>query len=116
MSTRDSTLLAWPITGDDERLSGAIGGLTERDGPAALAGTWPEPLWSAVVDAGATRWALPREAGGDECDRQELLERYARVAEGSLTAAFILSQHDAGVRRLLAARDRPEAGRWLDAI
>ena len=45
-----------------------------------------------------------------------LLERYARVAEGSLTAAFILSQHDAGVRRLLAAADRPVARQWLGAI
>ena len=33
-----------------------------------------------------------------------------------MTAAFILSQHDAGVRRLLSASDRPAAQRWLDAI
>ena len=38
------------------------------------------------------------------------------MAEGSLTAAFILSQHDAGVRRLLASRERPIAQYWLNEI
>ncbi len=90
--------------------------LAAADGPADEAGTWPEALWSIVVEAGATRWALPAPAGDSECDRVTLLERYARVAEGSLTAAFILSQHDAAVRRLRAAAERDPARSWLDAI
>src|SRR5262249_53995155 len=99
MSTPNSTLLAWPITGADNDLASRLARLAELDGPADLAGVWPQALWDALVDVGATRWALPRHVGGDEYDRVELLERYARVAEASMTAAFILSQHDAGVRR-----------------
>jgi alkylation response protein AidB-like acyl-CoA dehydrogenase len=33
-----------------------------------------------------------------------------------LTATFILSQHDAAVRRLASAADRPTAKRWLEKI
>ena len=90
--------------------------LSRLDGPADEAGGWPRELWASLEGAGANRWALPRDLGGEECDRLTLLRRYARVAEGSMTAAFILSQHDAGVRRLLAAVDRPVARRWLDEV
>jgi butyryl-CoA dehydrogenase len=86
------------------------------DGPADEAGAWPEALWNILVAAGATRWALPARLGGEDLDRDVLIERYARVAEGSLTAAFILSQHDAAVRRLVAAHGRPGARQWLGAI
>jgi alkylation response protein AidB-like acyl-CoA dehydrogenase len=100
----------------NEALDTAVARLAVADGPADAEGTWPEALWRIVIAAGATCWALPASAGGAELDRLVLLERYARVAEGSLTAAFILSQHAAAVRRLAAAADRPVARSWLDAI
>jgi butyryl-CoA dehydrogenase len=90
--------------------------LAALDGPADLEGVWPESLWSLLATSGAPRWSLPAEFGGESCARTILLERYARVAEGSLTAAFILSQHDAGVRRLLAAVDREVARTWVTRI
>ena len=90
--------------------------LAGLDGPADEAGDWPTGLWEALERSGVTRWSLPRELGGEGCDRMTLLRRYARVAEGSMTAAFILSQHDAGVRRLVAAIDRPIALAWLQKI
>ena len=53
----------------------------------------------------------PRSTGALPC-----LAGYARVAEGSLTAAFILSQHDAGVRRLALGRSTGRSPRrWLDS-
>ena len=90
--------------------------LAEEDGPADRLGDWPERLWALVVEAGAVRWSLPNEQGGEGCDRPTILRRYARLAEGSLTAAFILTQHDAAVRRLLPAADRPVAADWLGRI
>jgi alkylation response protein AidB-like acyl-CoA dehydrogenase len=112
----ESTISLPDWSESNEALAAAVARLAAADGPADEEGTWPEALWRIVVEAGANRWALPASAGGPELDRPVLLERYARVAEGSLTAAFILSQHDAAVRRLAAAADRPAARRWLDAI
>jgi butyryl-CoA dehydrogenase len=97
-------------------LDALVANLAEADGPADEAGVWPERLWEIVVEAGATRWALPARLGGDECDRPTTVERYARLAEGSVTAAFILTQHDAAVRRLLPATNSDTAAHWLREI
>ena len=101
---------------EGDRLGAMTARLAEADGPAEQAETWPAALWSILTDSGATRWSLPVEIGGDACTRPALIERYARAAEGSLTAAFILTQRDAAVRRLRAAADRTEARRWLGEI
>ena len=105
----------WPAEPPDPHaaaLARAVTDLAAADGPADEAGTWPEQLWEIVVAVGAHRWALP--AAG--ADRAVLVRRYARLAEGSLTAAFILTQHDAAVRRLAPAADRAPVAAWLDAI
>src|SRR5690348_15634971 len=83
--------------------SALISALAEADGAADAAGSWPESLWRMLVEAGVPRWSLPASVGGEGVDRPTLVRRYARLAEGSLTAAFILTQHDAAVRRLAAA-------------
>jgi butyryl-CoA dehydrogenase len=93
-----------------------VNGLAQADGPADEEGIWPEALWKLLTRAGAVAWSLPRTLGGADLDRPTLIERYALVARGSLTAAFILSQHDAAVRRLLAAPDREVSRQWLGEI
>ncbi len=116
MSQEPSTHFSWATTQHDAGLATMVSRLSEVDGPVDQAGAWSDELWSILVEGGATRWVLPQEWGGAGCQRWELLERYTRVAVGSLTAAFVLSQHDAGVRRLLAASDRPGAAYWLREI
>ena len=75
-------------------------------------------LWDLIEKAGATRWSLPAEFGGESCPRPLLVQRYAQLATGSLTAVFILSQHDAAVRRLVEARDKPHRRRtgWARSV
>ncbi len=113
--TNSPLIPPWAVP--DERLAALSENLATADGTVDETGTWSESLWQLLVNAGANRWAMPLDLGGFDGDRVLLLERYARVAEGSLTAAFVLSQHDAAVRRLAAVSvDRPEARRWLEAI
>jgi len=90
--------------------------LSDADGPADLAGVWPAMIWQILLDAHAPSWSLPPGYGGLGLEKPDLVAANARVAQGSLVAAFVLSQHDAAVRRLLAAADRPTATYWLDAI
>ncbi len=104
---------AWDDTPRDSEF---VRRLAEADGPADAAGTWPERLWTILVDGGAPRWSLPAMWRGFGLQKPALVAANARVAKGSLTAAFILSQHDAAVRRLLLSSDRPTATYWLDAI
>lgn len=86
--------------------------LASVDAEADEDGGWPEALWGILAESGATRDSLPSRAS----DRMTVLQRYGRIAEGSLTAAFILTQHDAAVRRLAAAAGRGRAEEWLGEI
>ena len=109
----------WNVLASDAGpLDALVSLLSAADGPADEEGTWPEGLWSLLVDHGATRWALPTDQGGPSVDRPSLVRRYAKVAEGSLTAAFILTQHDAAVRRLVAATGpgAATARRWIEKV
>jgi len=80
--------------------------LSRLDAQADEQGGWSELLWQSVVAAGATRWVPGQEYGGLGLQTAATLARFARLAESSLTAAFLLSQQDAAVRRLA-----PSAGR-----
>jgi butyryl-CoA dehydrogenase len=109
--------LAWTEPEADlARLESLTAQLAAEDAHADAEDNWPGALWTLIERAGATRWALTPEYGGEGCARPLLLQRYAQLAGGSLTAVFVLSQHDAGVRRLLAAPESDVAGRWLEAI
>jgi butyryl-CoA dehydrogenase len=117
MSEVLSGKLAWTEADPaEDSLANLLADLAEQDARAADQESWPESLWAAVDRAGAPRWTLPEAYGGDACPRPRLVQRYARLAGSSLTAVFILSQHDAAVRRLLAASGNPTADRWLHAI
>ena len=93
----------WPGGPDEMPDAGLIDRLAPMDSHADAAGAWTEPLWTALREAGAARWSIPTEFGGDGIDRVRLLGRYAALAEASLTAVFVLTQHDAAARHLAAA-------------
>jgi alkylation response protein AidB-like acyl-CoA dehydrogenase len=106
----------WPGLIDADALDEAVARLTGADGPADESGAWPERLWHILDEAGAPRWCLPTTAGGAGLDRARLIRRYGRLGEGSLTAAFILTQHDAAIRRLAAPQAGPRASEWLARV
>jgi alkylation response protein AidB-like acyl-CoA dehydrogenase len=66
---------------------------------------WPVASWDALRRAGVPRWSVPREYGGDALGPAELLRGAETLAAACLTTAFILSQRDAAVRRLLVGPD-----------
>ncbi len=117
MSGPPTELLRWTEPDPDStKIDALVAALAGGDGAADLAARWPAALWDLIEKSGTTRWSLPREFGGESCPRPLLVQRYARLAEGSLTAVFILSQHDAGVRRLVEARTNSTAAHWLAEI
>jgi alkylation response protein AidB-like acyl-CoA dehydrogenase len=103
---------------DDPALGPLIPLLLELDGPADDSGDWPEPLWSALVEAEVPGWAVPAAFGGAGLDRATLVRRETGLAEGSLTGAFIFSQFNAAARRLVAAAEMGHEGAagWLRRV
>jgi alkylation response protein AidB-like acyl-CoA dehydrogenase len=90
--------------------------LGQLDGPADEAGVWSEDLWTTLVRADAHRWVLGCEHGGLALDAASVIRRYGRLAEESLTAVFLLTQHDAAVRRLMPSREKPNVSALLGKV
>ncbi len=118
MSRPPGELLNW--TEPDPRSASVdelVAALAAADSQADEATGWPADLWTLIENAGSTRWSLPAAFGGEACPRPLLVQRYAQLASGSLTAVFILSQHDAAVRRLTEdGANNPAAAHWLREI
>jgi len=96
--------------------------LAQADGPADLSGQWPDQLWATLAEFQAFHWLVPTQYGGHGCDRLTLMRRYIAIAQGSLTAAFMLTQHDAALRRVIPAAGLDDSGqpnsaaRWLKRL
>ncbi len=98
------------------RLELACGELAKLDGVADEHGVWPADLWATTISTGAHLWQIPSEYGGLGLETAAYLPLYAKLAEASLTAAFILSQQDAAVRRLLPSGHRPKIAAMLQSV
>ncbi len=70
------------------------------------ASDWPATSWLALQSAGVLGWPVAKEFGGAGHSAVELLRGAESLASACLTMAFVLSQRDAAVRRLLAGPDR----------
>lgn len=96
--------------------------LSRADGPADISGAWPDEIWAILTEHRAFHWLVPAEYGGEGCDRLTLMRRYIAIAQGSLTAAFMLTQHDAALRRLIPAAGIVDSGKpntaacWLKRV
>jgi butyryl-CoA dehydrogenase len=77
---------------------------------------WPAASWQALAGAGVLAWSIPQQYGGAGHAAAPLLAGYECLAEACLTTAFILSQREAAVRRLLASDNADLAQRWLPAL
>jgi alkylation response protein AidB-like acyl-CoA dehydrogenase len=77
---------------------------------------WPEVSWEVLRDAGVLRWSIPPEYGGTGLGQRELLSGYEQIAGACLTSAFILSQREAAVRRILASPATGLRRRFLPAL
>ncbi|MFL5342478.1 MAG: acyl-CoA dehydrogenase family protein [Gemmataceae bacterium] len=75
---------------------------------------WPAS-WTALRAAGVLAWSIPSAYGGAELEPVELLRRSEVIAANCLTTAFILSQRDAAIRRLLAGPAHLQS-RYLPAL
>jgi butyryl-CoA dehydrogenase len=62
---------------------------------------WPATSWDALAGAGVLGWSIPAAYGGQERTIPELLDGYARLGSACLTTAFVLSQREAAVRRII---------------
>jgi butyryl-CoA dehydrogenase len=77
---------------------------------------WPAESWALLREAGVLAWSVPREHGGAGWSSARLLAGFEQLAGACLTTAFILSQREAAVRRLVASPNVELAKRFLPGL
>jgi butyryl-CoA dehydrogenase len=93
-------------------LSALAGAADQADGCA----DWPAASWQCLANAGVLGWSVPAEHGGAGWPATELLDGYQQLAGACLTTAFILSQREGAVRRLVASANVELAARVLPGL
>lgn len=91
----------------DESLLDSLRELAEAADAQAV---WPERSWQSLADAGLLRYGIPSPLGGEDRTASETSDRNEALSGACLTTAFILSQREAAVRRLLVS-DRADLQR-----
>src|ERR1700736_3299717 len=94
-------------------LLSALAGAADRADSCA---NWPVVSWQCLADAGVLAWSVPAQHGGADWSATDLLSGYEQLASACLTTAFILSQREAAVRRLVASANVELAARVLPGL
>lgn len=85
----------------EDALTGIAGRAHEYD----ITADWPSIDLAALQAAGAMKWAVPVEFGGEPLSPFELHLRYEKLATASVATALILTQRDAAVGLIEVAID-----------
>jgi alkylation response protein AidB-like acyl-CoA dehydrogenase len=98
---------------DSDRFLDDLASFADR---ADESSAWPVDSWRRLHEAGVLKWSIPIELGGSGLGARDLLTGYERIAGACLTSAFILSQREAAVRRILASPVVEMRRRFLPAL
>ena len=64
-------------------------------------GAWPARQMARLAESGVFGWLIPRRWGGSELDEPAILSGYLELADACLTSAFILTQFNSAVQKLV---------------
>ncbi len=81
------------------------------------AGNWPARQMARLAEAGVFGWLIPRRWGGSEVDEPEILCGYLELSDACLTSAFILTQFNSAVQKLVTCgRGEALQEKWLPRL
>ena len=63
--------------------------------------SWPARQMARLAEAGVFGWLIPRRWGGSDLDEPAILSGYLELADACLTSAFILTQFNSAVQKLV---------------
>jgi alkylation response protein AidB-like acyl-CoA dehydrogenase len=97
-------------------LSQVLQSIAARADAADQSANWPVEDLAQLASAGAMRWAISRELGGDGLLPLELHQRYEQLAVASLSTALILTQRDSAAQILASSSNLPLRQKLLPGL
>jgi len=94
----------------------ALTALANLAAAADVETVWPTASWEALRRSGVLAASIPKQYGGQGRDALELLSVYEQLAGACLTTAFILSQREGAVRRLLDSGNKAACDELLPQL
>ncbi len=79
-------------------------------------GQWPAQQISLMAEAGIFGWLIPRRWGGSELNDATILDGYLELSDACLTSAFILTQFNSAVQKLVACDHTALQNLWLPRL
>lgn len=79
-------------------------------------GQWPARQMARLADAGVFGWLIPRRWGGSELDEPTMLTGYLELADACLASAFILTQFNSAVQKLVTCGREALQEKWLPRL
>ncbi len=98
---------------DLEQLTATLATHAARDDASA---EWPAASMAALASAGADRWVIPREYGGNGWTPAQILAGYEAVGRGQMAAILILTQRDAACDLIVASPNDELKREWLPLL
>ena len=77
---------------------------------------WPARQMARLAEAGVFGWLIPRRWGGSELEEPDLLSGYLELADACLTSAFILTQFNSAVQKLVTCGSEKLQEAWLPRL
>ena len=77
---------------------------------------WPARQMARLAEAGVFGWLIPRRWGGSELEEPDLLSGYLELADACVTSAFILTQFNSAVQKLVTCGREELQESWLPRL
>jgi alkylation response protein AidB-like acyl-CoA dehydrogenase len=79
-------------------------------------GAWPADQLQLLGDAGVLRWLIPGEFGGAGLSVADVTEGYYALSQSCLVTAFVLTQRNAAIQRIVVSDNQAARERWLPLL
>lgn len=80
------------------------------------AGDWPARQMARLAESGVFGWLIPHRWSGSELEEPDLLNGYLELADACLTSAFILTQFNSAVQKLVTCGHAELQDQWLPRL
>lgn len=78
--------------------------------------SWPARQMEILAESSVFGWLIPQRWGGSDVDEVTLLRGYLDLSEACLTTAFILTQFNSAVQKLVACQQSELQELWLPRL
>ncbi|MDB4614248.1 acyl-CoA/acyl-ACP dehydrogenase [bacterium] len=104
------------MTFDSPKFTALLDALAAKTGDLESTGAWPAEQLDLLSDADVLGWMIPQQFGGSGLTSADITEGYYALAKSCLVTAFVLTQRNAAVQRIVGSENEAAREKFLPAL